>query len=68
MSAGFDHMDISELKNRNILIGCSSKACAGATAELTVALTLATTRRLIEARDEVVQYVLVVLKHVLKTN
>lgn len=55
ISVGFDHLDINELKKRNILVGYSGKTPAAATAELTVALVLATTRRLFEVRDEIVK-------------
>lgn len=55
MSVGFDHLDINELKKRNILVGHTPKVLTAATAELTVAIVLATTRRLFEAHNEIVR-------------
>lgn len=53
MSAGFDHLDVGELKQRGIKIGYTPDILTDSTAELTVALLLATSRRLIEASQEV---------------
>ncbi|XP_012275944.1 glyoxylate reductase/hydroxypyruvate reductase isoform X2 [Orussus abietinus] len=49
MSVGVDHLDLKALKARNIPIGYTPGVLTNATAELTMALLLATMRRLIEA-------------------
>lgn len=49
MSVGVDHLDLKALKQRNIKVGYTPGILTDATAELTVALLLATSRRLIEA-------------------
>ncbi|EDO47853.1 predicted protein [Nematostella vectensis] len=53
MSVGYDHVTTKELKNRNIPLGYTPNVLTDATATLTVALLLATSRRLIEAVGEV---------------
>lgn len=53
MSVGFDHMDVAECQKRGIVIGNTRDVLTDATAELGVALLLATTRRLFEAHREV---------------
>lgn len=53
MSVGIDHIDIIEVKKRNIKIGYTPNILTDATADLTVALLLATSRRLMEASHEV---------------
>lgn len=53
MSVGYDHLDLNEIKKRNITVGYTPGVLTAPTAELTVALTLATTRRLFEAHDEI---------------
>ncbi|XP_050298790.1 glyoxylate reductase/hydroxypyruvate reductase [Anthonomus grandis grandis] len=52
MSVGYDHMDVAEIKKRNIKMGYTPDVLTDATAELTVALLLATSRRLLEANEE----------------
>ncbi|XP_031354037.1 glyoxylate reductase/hydroxypyruvate reductase-like [Photinus pyralis] len=52
MSVGFDHLDLNELKARNVRIGYTPDVLTPATAELTIALLLATSRRLLEASEE----------------
>lgn len=52
MSVGYDHLDLNEIKKRNIKIGYTPNVLTDATAELTVALLLATSRRLLEANEE----------------
>ncbi|CAI5680266.1 unnamed protein product [Oreochromis niloticus] len=52
MSVGFDHLSLDELKKRGIRIGYTPEVLTDAVAELTVALLLATSRRLIEATHE----------------
>ncbi|XP_026880407.2 glyoxylate reductase/hydroxypyruvate reductase b [Electrophorus electricus] len=52
MSVGFDHLSLDELKKRRIRVGYTPEVLTDAVAELTVALLLATSRRLIEAAHE----------------
>lgn len=52
MSVGFDHLNLQELKKRGIRVGYTPDVLTDAVAELTVALLLATSRRLIEATHE----------------
>ncbi len=53
MSVGFDHIDVPECKKRGILTGYTPGVLHHTVAELTVALLLATTRRLSPAIDSV---------------
>merc|ERR1711971_1154480 len=48
MSVGYDHLDLDALKERNIKIGYTPGALTAATADMTVTLLLATSRRLLE--------------------
>uniref|UniRef100_F6RRF5 Glyoxylate reductase/hydroxypyruvate reductase n=1 Tax=Xenopus tropicalis TaxID=8364 RepID=F6RRF5_XENTR len=52
MSVGYDHLSLEELKNRGIRVGFTPDVLTEAVAELTIALLLATSRRLIEAVEE----------------
>lgn len=52
MSVGYDHLSLDAIKKRNIKIGYTPDILTDATAELTVALLLATSRRLVEAAHE----------------
>ncbi|XP_036438799.1 glyoxylate reductase/hydroxypyruvate reductase b [Colossoma macropomum] len=52
MSVGFDHLSLDELKKRGIRVGYTPEVLTDAVAELTIALLLATSRRLIEASHE----------------
>ncbi len=52
MAVGFDHLDLNAIKERGIKVGFTPDVLTQATAELTVALLLATSRRLFEASDE----------------
>ncbi|XP_030643544.1 glyoxylate reductase/hydroxypyruvate reductase isoform X2 [Chanos chanos] len=52
MSVGFDHLSQPELKKRGIRVGYTPEVLTDAVAELTVALLLTTSRRLIEATHE----------------
>lgn len=52
MSVGYDHLSLDELKKRNIKVGYTPNILTDATAELTVALLLATSRRLLEANEQ----------------
>ncbi|KAI4873802.1 hypothetical protein NFI96_030023, partial [Prochilodus magdalenae] len=53
LSVGFDHLAIDEIKKRGIRVGYTPDVLTDATAELTVALLLATARRLPEGIQEV---------------
>uniref|UniRef100_A0A3P8VTZ9 Glyoxylate reductase/hydroxypyruvate reductase n=1 Tax=Cynoglossus semilaevis TaxID=244447 RepID=A0A3P8VTZ9_CYNSE len=53
MSVGFDHLALQEIKKRGIRVGYTPDVLTDATAELTVALLLATARRLPEGVEEV---------------
>lgn len=53
ISVGYEHIDIEECKRRNIRVGYTPDVLTDATAELTVALLLATNRRLFEAGKQV---------------
>lgn len=53
MSVGYEHIDLHECKKRNIRVGYTPEVLTDAVADLTVALLLATTRRLIEGSQEV---------------
>ena len=50
MSVGYDHIDVAECARRNLPIGYTPDVLTDATAELTVALLLATARRIPEGR------------------
>ncbi|CAN9510432.1 unnamed protein product [Ophioblennius macclurei] len=52
MSVGFDHLTLAELKKRGIRVGYTPDVLTDAVAELTVALLLTTSRRLVEATHE----------------
>uniref|UniRef100_UPI00398E4CC1 glyoxylate reductase/hydroxypyruvate reductase-like n=1 Tax=Pristiophorus japonicus TaxID=55135 RepID=UPI00398E4CC1 len=53
LSVGFDHLSLEEIKKREIRVGYTPDVLTDATAELTVALLLTTSRRLVEATEEV---------------
>ncbi|XP_073405766.1 glyoxylate reductase/hydroxypyruvate reductase-like [Dendrobates tinctorius] len=53
LSVGFDHLALDEIKKRGITVGYTPDVLTEATAELSVALLLATCRRLPEAIEEV---------------
>ncbi|XP_068153261.1 glyoxylate reductase/hydroxypyruvate reductase isoform X2 [Drosophila tropicalis] len=53
ISVGYEHIDVAECKKRGIRVGFTPDVLTDATAELTVALLLATSRRLLEANKEV---------------
>lgn len=50
MSVGYDHVDVKECAKRGVKVGYTPGVLTGATAELTVALLLATSRRLKEGK------------------
>jgi glyoxylate/hydroxypyruvate reductase len=49
MSVGYEHINLAECRARQITVGYTPDVLTDATAELTVALLLATSRRLVEA-------------------
>ncbi|XP_028314635.1 glyoxylate reductase/hydroxypyruvate reductase [Gouania willdenowi] len=53
LSVGFDHMALDEIKKRGIRVGYTPDVLTDATAELTLALLLATARRIPEGVEEV---------------
>lgn len=53
ISVGHEHIDLSEAKRRGVRVGYTPDVLTDATAELTLALLLATGRRLVEASKEV---------------
>lgn len=53
ISVGHEHIDLAECKSRGIRVGFTPDVLTDATAELTLALLLATGRRLIESNKEV---------------
>ena len=50
MSVGHDHIDLKECKSRNIVVGYTPDVLTDATAELTVALLLSVSRRILEGK------------------
>lgn len=52
MAVGYDHLDLTAAKSRGIKVGYTPDVLTDATAELTVALLLATSRRLFEASEQ----------------
>ena len=50
MSVGLDHLDLKEIKRRGIKVGYTPNVLTDATAETTMALLLATSRRLPEGQ------------------
>lgn len=57
LSVGYDHIDIEECKKRGIFVGNTPDVLTDAVAELTIALILATIRRLFEANKALRSYV-----------
>ncbi len=55
MSVGYDHIDVAACAARGIAVGNTPDVLTGTTADLTIALLLATARRLPEAIDAVKQ-------------
>lgn len=54
-SAGYEHLDLKEIQERGIKVGYIPDAAGAPTAELTLALTLATMRRMFEANQEILK-------------
>lgn len=55
MSVGFNHLDLKILKERNIYVGYTPGILTNATAELTMALILATSRNLIQGHKAILK-------------
>nr|CAD7395879.1 unnamed protein product [Timema poppensis] len=53
MSVGYDHINVSQLKKKGIKLGITPDVLTDAVAELSVGLLLATSRRLFEAHQEI---------------
>ncbi|XP_040068858.1 glyoxylate reductase/hydroxypyruvate reductase [Ixodes scapularis] len=53
MSVGYDHIDVDECQKRRISVGNTPHELTDSTAELGIALLLATRRRLFEARSQI---------------
>ncbi|KAL1464075.1 hypothetical protein WDU94_003757 [Cyamophila willieti] len=53
MSVGYDHLDLKEIKQRKIRVGYTPNVLTEATAELTMALLLATSRRILESHKAI---------------
>lgn len=66
MSVGLDHLDISSLQRRSIKIGYTPNVLTESTAELIIALLLATSRNLIHANLAVYKYVYYTLDKYIK--
>ena len=52
MSVGYEHLDMAECGQRNIVVGYTPDVLTDATAELAVALLLATSRRLMPGKSD----------------
>jgi glyoxylate/hydroxypyruvate reductase len=55
MSVGYDHIDVAEVRSQGIRIGYTPDVLTDAVAELTIALLLATSRRLFEAHQQILE-------------
>jgi glyoxylate/hydroxypyruvate reductase len=55
MSVGYDHIDVAEVRSRGIRIGYTPDVLTDAVAELTIALLLATSRRLFEGHQQILE-------------
>lgn len=53
MSVGYDHVDVAATTARGVKLGFTPDVLTDAVAELTVALLLATSRRLFEAHAQI---------------
>ena len=56
MAVGYDHLDLEKIKSKNIKVGYTPDVLTQATAELTMALLLTTSRRLFEASEQLKRY------------
>lgn len=54
-SAGYEHLDLKEIKERSIKVGYLPDIVGPPTAELTLALTLVTMRRMFESSQEILK-------------
>ena len=57
MAVGYDHLDLEQIKSKNIKVGYTPDVLTQATAELTMALLLTTSRRLFEASEQLKRYI-----------
>lgn len=55
MSVGYDHIDAKAVKAKGIKLGYTPDVLTDATAELTVAILLAASRRLFEAHGKIIK-------------
>ncbi len=55
MSVGLDHIDVGAVKARKVRLGYTPGVLTDATAELTVAVLLAASRRLFESHQNLVK-------------
>lgn len=55
MSVGHDHIDLNAVKERGISVGFTPNVLTNATAETTIAVLLASSRRMFEAREELLK-------------
>lgn len=53
MSVGYDHLNLAEIKKREIRVGYTPHVLTEATAELTMALLLSTSRRILESHKSI---------------
>ena len=56
MAVGYDHLELPAIKQKGIKVGYTPDVLTQATAELTVALLLTTSRRLFEASNQLKRY------------
>lgn len=61
MSVGYDHLDLKEVKARNIRVGYVPEILTDATAELTVSLLLTVSRRMREGNHVIISLLLLSL-------
>ena len=57
MSVGHDHIDVGAVKAKKVKLGYTPDVLTDATADLTVAVLLAASRRLFEAHQNLIKYV-----------
>ena len=67
MSVGLDHIDISSLQKRDIKIGYTPNVLTESTAELIIALLLATSRNVVHANLAVYKYAYKYMEHIVLT-
>lgn len=57
-SVGYDHLDVAELKSRGIRIGYTPGVLSESVGEQAMAVLLATSRRVVESYNVILEYVL----------